>query len=275
LKRTFVVKFISREKILESLWNKIDSGEPIILAGCSIGCTAKSAEMGGADLILFYTAGRYTMAGRGSMTGLLPYGDSNALTLEMAREIVPVVKNTPVIAGVCGTDPFRDIKVFLRELKEANVSGVINFPTVAMFDGTFREIIEKQGISYELEVDMIRIAHELDMLTSPYVFNIDETVKMVKAGADMVIAHLGYKRTPLTLDESVKVLQKIHDTATKLNPNIILICHGEPIVEPVDFEYVYKRATGIAGFMGFSGVERLPTERAIKEQVKKFKCVRR
>jgi predicted TIM-barrel enzyme len=231
--------------------------------------------MGGADLILFYTAGRYTMAGRGSMTGLLPYGDSNALTLEMAREIVPVVKNTPVIAGVCGTDPFRDIKVFLRELKEANVSGVINFPTVAMFDGTFREIIEKQGISYELEVDMIRIAHELDMLTSPYVFNIDETVKMVKAGADMVIAHLGYKRTPLTLDESVKVLQKIHDTAIKLNPNIILICHGEPIVEPVDFEYVYKRATGIAGFMGFSGVERLPTERAIKEQVKKFKCVRR
>lgn len=270
-----MVKFIPREKILESLWNRINNGEPIIVAGCSIGCTAKSAEMGGADLILFYTAGRYTMAGRGSMIGLLPYGDANALTLEMAREIVPILQKTPVIAGACGTDPFRDIKMFLRELKEANVSGVINFPTVAMLDGTFREIIEKQGISYELEVDMIRMAGKLDMLTAPYVFNIDETVKMVKAGADMIIAHLGYKRTPLTLDESVRVLQKIHDAATKLNPNIILICHGEPIVEPADFEYVYKHVTGVAGFMGFSGIERLPTERAVKEQVKKFKSVRR
>lgn len=271
----FMVKFIPREKILESLWKKIDSGEPIIVAGTSIGSTAKSAEIGGADLILFYTSGRYTMAGRGSMIGLLPYGDANAMTLEMAREIVPVVQKTPVIAGVCGTDPFRDIKAFLRELKEASVSGVINFPTVAMFDGTFREIIEKQGISHELEVDMIRMARELDMLTSPYVFNIKETVRMVESGADMIIVHVGYKRTPLTLDESVKVLQEIHKTAIKLNPNIIVICHGEPIVEPADFEYVYKHATGIAGFMGFSGVERLPTERAVREQVQKFKSVRR
>ncbi len=270
-----MAKFTPRGEILEALRKKIDSGEPIIIAGVSIGATAKSAEAGGADLALFYTSGRYRMAGIGSMAGLLAYGNANDMSLEMAHEIVPVIRNIPVIAGVYASDPYRDIKLFLKQMKEMNISGIISFPTVSLIDGKFRAAIEAQGLGYELELNMIKMARELDMLTTPYVFDEKEVEQMVKANADILIAHIGYRITLLTLEESVGELQRLYDIAAKINPEIIFICHSGPIETPETFEYVFTRTEGSHGFMGFTGIERVPAERAVKETTEKFKAVRK
>lgn len=267
-------QFYPLKKVLDLLHKKIDSGEPIIAAGVSIGVSAKSAEEGKADVLITYNSGRYRMAGQGSLAGLLAYGDANTMTLEMLREIASAVEDVPIIAGVCATNPFRrNFKELIRDFLNAGASGVMNFPTVALIDGKFREQIEAQGMSYELEVEMIRIAHDMSILTSPYVFGEEEAQKMTGAGADILIAHVGY--TKMTLDDAVEKLRGVKETATELNPEIIVLCHGGPIVEPTDFEYVFKHVDGIAGFMGFSGIERLPSERAIKEQLAKFKSIRK
>ena len=220
------------------------------------------------------------MAGRGSLAGLMPYGDANKIVVEMAAEVLPIVKDTPVLAGVCGTDPFRVMDVYLKQLKDMGFSGVQNFPTVGLIDGMFRQNLEETGMGYDLEVEMIRTAHELDLLTTPYVFNEDEAREMAAAGADVLVAHVGLTTkgsigasTALTLDESVDVVQRICDAGKAVNPDIIVICHGGPISEPEDAAYVLSRTTGVAGFFGASSVERLPTEIAITEQVRKFKRI--
>ena len=220
------------------------------------------------------------MGGRGSLAGLLPYGDANAIVMDMAKEVIPVVKHTPVLAGVCGTDPFRDMEVFLKQLKEINFSGVQNFPTVGLIDGVFRKNIEETGMSYDQEVEMIRIAHELDMLTCPYVFDEEQAQKMARAGADILVPHMGLTtkgtigaKTALTLEDAAKRVQKMHDAAKRIKADVMVLCHGGPIAEPSDAAYVLKNSSGIAGFFGASSIERLPTEKAITEQVKKFKSI--
>ena len=218
------------------------------------------------------------MAGRGSLAGLMPYGDANAIVMEMAREVLPIVRQTPVLAGVCGTDPFRIMDLFLRELKGLGFSGVQNFPTVGLIDGLFRENLEETGMGFALEVDMIARAHELDLLTCPYVFNEDEAKAMAKAGADLLIAHMGLTtngtigaKTAITLDQAVARVQAIQQAAVSIHPEILVLCHGGPIAEPEDVQYVLSRTRGVCGFFGASSIERLPTERAITEQVKSFK----
>lgn len=255
-------------------------GRPIIGAGAGTGISAKSAEAGEADLIIIYNSGRYRMAGRGSLAGLMPYGDANAIVVEMAREVLPIVSKTPVLAGVCGTDPFRVMDVFLRDLKRLGFLGVQNFPTVGLIDGIFRTNLEETGMGYAQEVDMIARAHELDLLTCPYVFNEENARAMAKAGADLVIAHMGLTingtigaKTNVTLDESVSRIQAIHEAAVAVNPEVLVLCHGGPIAEPEDVQYVLTRTEGIAGFFGASSMERLPVERAITEQVRSFKSL--
>ena len=256
------------------------AGVPILGAGAGTGISAKCAETGGADLIIIYNSGRYRMAGRGSLAGLMPYGDANAIVMEMAREVLPIVRNTPVLAGVCGTDPFRVMDRFLRDLKQLGFSGVQNFPTVGLIDGQFRESLEETGMGFDVEVEMIARAHQLDLLTCPYVFNPDEARAMAKAGADILIAHMGLTtkgtigaRTAITLDESVIRIQAIREAAASVCPEILVLCHGGPIAEPEDVQYVLSRTQGISGFFGASSIERLPTERAITEQVMSFKKV--
>jgi predicted TIM-barrel enzyme len=256
------------------------TGVPILGVGAGTGISAKCAETAGADLIIIYNSGRYRMAGRGSLAGLMPYGDANAIVVEMAREVLPVVRKTPVLAGVCGTDPFRVMDRFLRDLKQLGFSGVQNFPTVGLIDGQFRESLEETGMGFDLEVDMIARAHELDILTCPYVFNEDEAKAMAKAGADLLIAHMGLTtkgsigaRTAITLDESVARIQAIREAAVSVRPEILVLCHGGPIAEPDDVQYVLSRTHGVSGFFGASSIERLPTERAITEQVASFKRV--
>ncbi|NPV44245.1 MAG: phosphoenolpyruvate hydrolase family protein [Firmicutes bacterium] len=221
------------------------------------------------------------MAGRGSLAGLMPYGDANGIVVEMAGEVLPVVKDTPVLAGVCGTDPFRLMDVFLKQLKEMGFSGVQNFPTVGLIDGVYRENLEETGMGYNLEVEMIKKAHELDLLTTPYVFNEEDAVNMAKAGADILVAHMGLTtkgtigaKTALTLDECVTKIQAIHDAGKAVNPDIMVICHGGPIAEPEDAEYVLNKTKGVVGFFGASSIERLPTETAIKNQVIEFKNIK-
>ncbi|MCL2322869.1 MAG: phosphoenolpyruvate hydrolase family protein [Oscillospiraceae bacterium] len=269
-----------REEIINRLRQQILNGKIILGAGAGTGISAKSAEAGGVDLIIIYNSGRYRMAGRGSLAGLLPFGDANQIVVEMGREVLPVVKHTPVLAGVCGTDPFRIMDVFLKELKAQGFSGVQNFPTVGLYDGVFRQNIEETGMGYDLEVDMIHKAHELDMLTTPYVFNEDEAVKMAKAGADILVAHMGLTtkgtigaKTALTLDDCVKKVQNICDAAKSVNENIMIICHGGPIAEPEDAEYVLKRTKNVDGFFGASSIERFATEVGIKVQTEKFKNI--
>lgn len=269
---------ISRSEILTRLRNQVAQGKAIVGAGAGTGLSAKSAEAGGVDLIIIYNSGRYRMAGRGSLAGLMPYGDANLIVVDMASEVLPVVKNTPVLAGVCGTDPFRLIDVFLKELKDMGFSGVQNFPTVGLIDGLFRTNLEETGMGYDLEVEMIRKAHELDMLTTPYVFNVEEAEKMAKAGADILVAHMGLTtkgaigaKTALSLDDCVEKIQAIHDAGKAVNPEIMVICHGGPISEPEDANYVLQRTKGVVGFFGASSIERLPTETAIKNQVLDFK----
>lgn len=253
-------------------------GIPIIGAGAGTGISAKCAEAAGADLIIIYNSGRFRMAGRGSLAGLMPYGDANAIVMEMAREVLPIVRNTPVLAGVCGTDPFRMMDRFLQDLKQAGFSGVQNFPTVGLIDGLFRESLEETGMGFGLEVEMIERAHDLEMLTCPYVFNEDEAKAMTRAGADLLIAHMGLTtkgtigaKTAITLDESAARIQAIQEAAVAIRPEIVVLCHGGPIAEPDDVDYVLSRTRGVSGFFGASSIERLPTERAITEQVTKFK----
>lgn len=271
---------MSRSEVLRKIKDQVAAGKPVIGAGAGTGISAKSAEAGGVDLIVIYNSGRYRMAGRGSLAGLMPYGDANAIVVEMASEVLPIVKNTPVLAGVCGTDPFRLMDVFLKQLKEIGFAGVQNFPTVGLCDGIFRQNLEETGMGYDLEVEMIAKAHALDLVTTPYVFTDEEAVKMTKAGADILVAHMGLTtkgtigaHTALTLDDCVEKIQSIHDTAKAINPDIMVICHGGPLAEPEDAAYVLKRTKGIIGFFGASSMERLPTERAIAAQVKSFKDI--
>jgi len=272
---------ISRQEILTRLRSQGDHGQLIVGAGAGTGLSAKCSEEGGVDLIVIYNSGRYRMAGRGSLAGLMPYGDANQIVVDMGREVLPIVKNTPVLAGVCGTDPFRMMEVYLKQLKEMGFSGVQNFPTVGLIDGVFRQNLEETGMGYDLEVDMIRKAHEMDLLTTPYVFNEEDAIKMAKAGADVLVAHVGLTtkgsigaKTAMSLDESAGLVQRIYDAGKSVNSDIIVICHGGPISEPDDVQYVLGKTTGIAGFFGASSIERLPTEVAITEQVRKFKSLK-
>lgn len=269
---------MTRQEALKRLQQSLASGHAIIGAGAGVGLSAKCAEAGGVDLIIIYNSGRYRMAGRGSMAGLMPYGDANAIVVEMAGEVLPVIKHTPVLAGVCGTDPFRIMPYFLKQLKEMGFSGVQNFPSVGLFDGNARINLEETGMSYSLEVDMIRHAHQLDLLTCPYVFNEDDAVAMTRAGADIIVPHMGLTtkgtigaKTAMDLKEAARSIQAMHDAAKKIRSDVIVLCHGGPIAEPEDAEYILKNTTGVAGFFGASSMERLPTEVAITEQVRRFK----
>jgi predicted TIM-barrel enzyme len=271
---------VTRQEALDALREQVAQGRPIIGAGAGTGLSAKCAEAGGADLIIIYNSGRYRMAGRGSLAGMLPYGDANAIVMDMAREVLPVVLRTPVIAGVCGTDPFRLMDRFLQEVKRAGFGGVQNFPTVGIIDGTFRAGLEETGMSYALEVEMIRRARELDLLTAPYAFTEDEARAMAQAGADVLVAHMGLTtggaigaQTGLTLEESVERVQALGDAARDVNPDILCLCHGGPIAEPDDAQYVFEHTTGIVGFFGASSMERLPTEVAMTENMRRFKSI--
>ena len=271
---------IDRSTALERFRAQIDAGKPLIGAGAGTGISAKSAEAGGVDMIIIYNSGRYRMAGRGSLSGLLAYGDANQVVVEMSREVLPIVRDTPVLAGVNGTDPFRIMEYFLDDLKRMGFTGVQNFPTVGLFDGVFRQNLEETGMGYDLEVDMIRLAAERELLTTPYVFTTDEAVTMTQAGADIIVAHMGLTtagtigaHTALTLEESAVRVQQLRDAAVAVNPDVIVICHGGPIAEPDDAAYILQNTTGIAGFFGASSAERLPTERAIKKQIEDFKAI--
>ena len=271
---------MTRDEALTRLRAQVEQGRPIIGAGAGTGLSAKCAEAGGGDLIILYNSGRYRMAGRGSLAGMLPYGDANAIVVEMAAEVLPVVRDTPVLAGVCGTDPFRLMPVFLRRLRELGFTGVQNFPTVGLFDGTFRQNLEETGMGFGLEVDMIRTARELDLLTAPYVFDEDEARAMAEAGADVLVPHMGLTtsgtigaHSALTLDESVERIQRIRDAAVEVRSDVLVLCHGGPIAEPDDAAYVLERTDGVVGFFGASSMERLPTEIAITETMQRFKAI--
>src|SRR6185503_11950086 len=267
----------TREDILARLRAKVAQGKPIVGGGAGTGLSAKMSEAGGIDLLVIYNSGRFRMAGRGSLSGMLPYGDANAIVMDMAREVIPVVKHTPVLAGVCGTDPFRMMKYFLRDVDAAGFSGVQNFPTVGLIDGQFRQNLEETDMGFGLEVDMIRVAHELGMLTTPYCFNPDEATAMAKAGADILIPHMGLTTkgtigaaTAVTLEESARRVQAMHDAAKKINREILVLCHGGPIAEPADAQFILDHTEGIVGFYGASSMERLPVEPAIAGRVREF-----
>lgn len=271
---------IARAQILEQLRAQVRDGRPIIGAGAGTGISAKCEEAGGANIIIIYNSGRYRMAGRGSLAGVLCYGDANAIVVEMAGEVLPIVKKTPVLAGVCGTDPFRLMPVFLRQIKEMGFSGVQNFPTVGLIDGIFRQNLEETGMGYALEVEMIAAAHDMDLLTCPYVFTPEDAIAMAKAGADILVPHMGLTtkgsigaHTAVTLEEAAQRVQAMHDAAKEVNPNILVLCHGGPIAEPEDVRYVFEHTHGIAGFFGASSMERLPTEKAITGEVERFKSL--
>ena len=270
----------SRQEILNRFKEEIVKGNILLGVGAGTGITAKSSEAGGADMLIVYNSGRYRMAGRGSLAGLLSYGDANEIVVEMGREVLPVVNNTPVLAGVNGTDPFRVMEVFLKQLKEQGFNGVQNFPTVGLIDGVFRQNLEETGMGYDLEVEMIRKAHELDMLTTPYVFDEDQAKKMAEAGADILVAHMGLTtkgtigaQTALTLDDCVEKIQGIIHAGKSVNPDIMVICHGGPIAEPEDAAYVIKKVDGIVGFFGASSIERFAAEKGIREQSEAFKKI--
>ena len=271
----------TREEVLTRLRQNIAAGVPIIGAGAGTGISAKFEEAGGVDLIVIYNSGRFRMAGRGSLAGTMPYGDANAIVMDMAGEVLTVVEDTPVLAGVCGTDPFRQMDVFLREVAAIGFSGVQNFPTVGLIDGLYRQNLEETGMGYGEEVEMIRTAHEMGLLTTPYAFNPQEGEQMAAAGADIVVAHAGLTTkgaigatTALTLEESVGFVQAICDAARGVSEEVIVLCHGGPISEPEDAEYVLQNTRGVDGFYGASSMERLPVEVAITEHVKKYKAIR-
>jgi predicted TIM-barrel enzyme len=270
------------QQALGRLRRTLDEGGVIMGAGAGTGLSAKCAEAGGADLIIIYNSGRYRMAGRGSLAGCMPYGDANAIVMEMAGEVLPIVRETPVLAGVCGTDPFRLMPVFLEEVKRVGFSGVQNFPTVGLCDGQFRQNLEETGMGFALEVHMIGDAHAAGLLTTPYVFDPGQAEAMAKVGADVVVAHMGLTTkgaigatTALTLEASAERVQAIRDAAVAVKPDIIVLCHGGPIAEPEDAAYILSHTTGVAGFFGASSMERLPTEVAITENMKRFKKIGR
>lgn len=269
---------ISRSDIIKRLKAQIEAGKPIIGCGAGTGISAKFAEAGGADIIIIYNSGRYRMAGRGSLAGLLPYGDANGIVEEMAAEVLPVVKDTPVQAGVCGTDPFRLMPVFLKQLKEIGFSGVQNFPTVGLFDGKFRSNLEATGMGYDKEVEMIRLAHEMDFFTTPYAFTTDEARAMTTAGADLLVCHVGLTTAgsigaaeAFTLDEAIDKVMAMAEAGWSIRKDLMVICHGGPFDEPENVGAALKKMPGIVGFFGASSIERLPTERAIRGQVEAFK----
>ena len=269
---------IAREEILKKLHAQARAGVPIVGGGAGTGLSAKCEEAGGIDLIVLYNTGRYRMAGRVSITGLFAYGDANQIVMEMAGEVLPVVQRTPVLAGVNATDPFRLMPVFLRQVKETGFSGVQNFPTVGLFDGKMRENMEATGLGYQKEVDMIALAREMDLLTTPYVFNEAEAQAMAKAGADVIVAHVGLTTggtigaaAALTMDQAVDTTLRIAEAARGVRPDLLVICHGGPFDEPENVAQAMRRMPGINGFYGASSMERLPVERAIREQVEKFK----
>lgn len=271
----------TRKEIMEAFRNRAASGEILVGVGAGTGITAKSSEAGKADMLIVYNSGRYRMAGRGSLAGLLSYGDANQIVVEMGQEVLPVVKDTPVLAGVCGTDPFRVMDVYLKELQEQGFNGVQNFPTVGLIDGVFRQNLEETGMGYDLEVDMIRKAHQLDMLTTPYVFDAEQAKKMAEAGADILVAHMGLTtkgtigaKTALTLDDCVEKIEEIIQAGRAVNPDIMVICHGGPIAEPKDAKYVIEKTEGINGFFGASSIERFAAEKGIREQTEAFKNIR-
>jgi predicted TIM-barrel enzyme len=271
---------MSRQEILARFRAQVAAGHPIIGGGAGTGISAKSAEAGGIDLLVIYNSGRFRMAGRGSLSGLLAYGDANAIVMEMANEVLPVVKHTPVLAGVNGTDPFRLMPTFLRDVKAAGFAGVQNFPTVGLIDGVFRANLEETGMGFGLEIDMIRIAHEMDLLTTPYAFDADQAAELARAGADILVPHMGLTtagtigaQTALTLEQAAAKVQELADAAKELNPDILCLCHGGPIAEPADAQYILDHTEGIVGFYGASSIERLPTEVGIRKQTEDFKAV--
>jgi predicted TIM-barrel enzyme len=271
---------VTGDEARAQLRTTLERGGAVIGAGAGTGLSAKCAEAGGADLIIIYNSGRYRMAGRGSLAGLMPYGDANAIVLEMGNEVLPVVKRTPVLAGVCGTDPFRLMHRFLAEVEAAGFAGVQNFPTVGLIDGVFRANLEETGMGYSLEVEMIALARERGLLTAPYVFDAETAEAMTHAGADVLVPHMGLTtkgtigaHTALTLDECVTRIQEMHDVAKSVNPDVIVLCHGGPIAEPQDARYVLERTHGVVGFFGASSMERLPTEVAMTENMKRFKAI--
>jgi predicted TIM-barrel enzyme len=270
--------FIAREEILRRLRSQIDAGVPIVGCGAGTGISAKMAEAGGADLMIIYNSGRYRMAGRGSLAGMLAYGDANAIVVEMAAEVLPVVRDTPVLAGINGTDPFRLMPVFLRQLKAMGFDGVQNFPTVGLIDGDFRRNLEATGMGYGLEVDAIALAHELDLFTSPYVFDPDQARAMAEAGADQLVAHVGLTTAgtigagvAASLDEVIGRVLAIAEAGRAVRSDLIVLCHGGPLDEPAQVGDALLRMPGVHGFFGASSIERLPTERAISGQVRDFK----
>ena len=267
----------TRSQILERLRKKIDQGIPIIGGGAGTGISAKLEEAGGIDLIVIYNSGRFRMAGRGSLAGTMPYGDANAIVMEMANEVIPVVKQTPVLAGVCGTDPFRRMDLFLKQVQDAGFAGVQNFPTVGLIDGNYRINLEETGMSFGLEVEMIRQARAMELLTTPYAFNVEEAAAMSAAGADILIPHMGLTtkgsigaETAVTLELAARRVQEMHDAAKKINSDIIVLCHGGPIAEPEDAPYILDHTEGVVGFYGASSMERLPVEPAITNRIREF-----
>jgi predicted TIM-barrel enzyme len=272
---------IPRQEILRRLKAQVAAGKPIIGTGAGTGISAKFEEVGGTDLIIIYNSGRYRMAGRGSLAGLFAYGDANAIVMEMAGEVLPVVKDTPVLAGVNGTDPFRLMPVFLEQVKQIGFSGVQNFPTVGLFDGVMRDNMEATGMGYDKEVEMIHTAHQMGLFTSPYVFNVDEARAMTEAGADLLVPHVGLTtagtlgaKAALTLDQAIDKVMGMAEVAWKIRKDLLVICHGGPFDEPENVGKALIKMPGIVGFYGASSAERLPTERAIAAQTEAFKALK-
>ena len=272
---------ISRDEALRRLRERIDQKIPIVGGGAGTGISAKFEEAGGIDLIIIYNSGRFRMAGRGSLAGLMPYGDANRIVIEMASEVLTVVKDTPVLAGVCASDPFRIIDKFLDEVKSVGFAGIQNFPTVGLIDGQFRANLEETGMGYDKEVELIRLARQKDLLTTPYAFNTSEAEQMAAAGADVIVAHMGLTtkgsigaESGRTLDDSIRDVQAISDAAHGVSKDVIVLCHGGPIAMPEDAEYVLQRTKSVDGFYGASSMERLPVETALTTQTEAFKAIR-
>ncbi len=271
----------TRQAILDHLHGLIEQKIPIIGGGAGTGISAKFEEAGGVDLIVIYNSGRFRMAGRGSLSGLMPYGDANAIVMDMANEVLPVVNQVPVLAGVCASDPFRLMPHFLKQVQEIGFSGIQNFPTVGLIDGSFRQNLEETNMGYDREVEMISLAHSMDLLTTPYAFTTEEAEQMTAAGADVIVAHMGLTtkgsigaQTAKTLEESAAEVQRITDAAKSVRENIIVLCHGGPIAMPEDAQFVLSKTSNVHGFYGASSMERLPVETALTEQVQKFKSIR-
>lgn len=270
----------TRTQILDRFRAQVAAGTPIVGGGAGTGITAKSAEAGGIDLLVIYNSGRFRMAGRGSLSGLLAYGDANEIVMDMAREVLPVVKRTPVLAGVNGTDPFRVMPYFLKQVKEIGFAGVQNFPTVGLIDGVFRANLEETGMGFGPEIDMIRMAHEMDLLTTPYAFDVDQAKDLARAGADILVPHMGLTtsgtigaQTALTLEQAAAKVQELADAAKSVNPDILCLCHGGPIANPPDAQYILDHTEGIVGFYGASSIERFPAEVGIRKQTEEFKAI--